>query len=165
MEARLERLPAKVVGNTWLWGVHRFQGAANATNGSLGENSTGENRTVEMFLGRLLTGETGVVVCNHLHQPIASRPITVRAEQAKLLGAARLSDGQLMGMATGPNRVLHLFTADLRRMDKVSFNAKILGATLIPWDGDLKLIVALESEVSCWSIDVPDAIPAVTRPK
>jgi hypothetical protein len=70
-----------------------------------------------------------------------------------------MADGSLYGVAFGPNRVLHLFSADLRIMDQVSFDARIMAAALFPSNGDLKLVIALENEVSCWTIDVPDLAP------
>lgn len=155
LEARLDRLDVKVVSGAWYWGKHSRagNGAAGSGSGILGETP------VEFLLGRLASGETGVLASNHLHQVQFQRALTVRPEQAKLLGTTRLSDGTLMGLATGPSRILQLFSADLRFMDQASFEARVLGATIIPFKGDLKLVVALEREVSCWSIDVPDALP------
>jgi hypothetical protein len=68
-----------------------------------------------------------------------------------------------MGVATGPSRVLHLFSGDLRLIDQASLNARILGASLVTWQDDLKLLVALEREISCWSIDVPNASETKTN--
>jgi hypothetical protein len=110
-----------------------------------------------MFLGKLPSGETGILVANPSHQTLARRALCARLEQARLLGATRLKDGTLMGVATGPSRVLHLFSGDLRLIDQASLNARILGASLVTWQDDLKLLVALEREISCWSIDVPNA--------
>jgi hypothetical protein len=42
-------------------------------------------------------------------------------------------------------------------------NARILGASLVTWQDDLKLLVALEREISCWSIDVPNASETKTN--
>jgi hypothetical protein len=110
-----------------------------------------------MFLGKLPSGETGILVANPSHQTLAQRALCARLEQARLLGATRLKDGTLMGVATGPSRVLHLFSGDLRLIDQASLNARILGASLVTWQDDVKLLVALEREISCWSIDVPNA--------
>lgn len=65
-----------------------------------------------------------------------------------------------MGLASGPSKILHLFSADYRLFDQTSFGTKVFGAALIGWQGDLKIVVALEKEVSCWSIDVPDTLPS-----
>jgi hypothetical protein len=113
---------------------------------------------LEYHLGRLASGETGLFVSNRLHQVIQQRPLCVRPEQAKLLGTVRLADGQLFGIATGTNRILHLFTGELRMVDQVSFRGRILGAALLPKGNDLQLIIAMENEISCWDIDVPDII-------
>ncbi|MCU0709478.1 MAG: hypothetical protein MUF23_14405 [Pirellula sp.] len=93
-----------------------------------------------------------------------SRPITVRPEQAKLLSSVRLPDGTLYCLATGPNRVLHLFTADLQIMDQVCFNSRILGGALYADGSDLRLVVALDNEVSAWFIDVPDRVAPIESP-
>jgi len=138
IEARLNQLPIRPEPGAWFWGKHGSQ-------------------PITISLARLLTGETGIQISNPAYQPIIHRPLTVRPEQARLLGATRLADGNLYGIATGPNRILHLFTGDLRIVDQVSFDSRILAATIVPFQQDLRLIVALENEVSCWTIDVPDA--------
>ena len=148
LEARLDRLTAKALGGNWLWGTHT----------PIGLQADSAN-PIELFLAKLPSGETGVIAADHLHQISANRAITVLPEQARLWGAAQLKDGSLMGLATGPNRILHLFSADLRLQDQASFGARIFGAGLVDWQNDLKLVVALEKEVSCWSIDIPD-LPA-----
>ncbi|MFN7731030.1 MAG: hypothetical protein ACK5OB_03955 [Pirellula sp.] len=144
LEARLETLASDPEPGAWLWGRH------------------GSTPTA-LLLAKLPSGETGVVACNHLYQKLIDRPLTVRPEQTRLLATSRLSDGTLLGLASGPNRILHLFTGDLRIMDQASFGQRIVSATIFPVGGDLKLLVALENEVSCWSIDVPDPRPASPR--
>ena len=141
LEARLDRLEVRIASGSWLWGNH----------------GSAPSRTVEMFLGKLPSGETGILVANPSHQTLARRALCARPEQTRLLGATRLKDGTLMGVATGPSRVLHLFSGDLRLVDQASLNARILGASLVTWQDDVKLLVALEREISCWSIDVPNA--------
>lgn len=64
-----------------------------------------------------------------------------------------------MGLASGPSKIMHLFSADYRLFDQASFGTKVFGAALIGWQEDLKIVVALEKEVSCWSIDVPNMLP------
>lgn len=137
IEARLEQLTFAPRRGNWLWGLHNRE-------------------PVTLCLAGLPTGETGVVVCNSLHQVRSSRPLTVLPEQARLLSSVRVADGTLYCLALGPNRVLHLFTADLQIMDQVSFDARIFGAALFADGQDLKLVVALEKEVSAWTIDVPE---------
>jgi hypothetical protein len=44
-------------------------------------------------------------------------------------------------------------------VDQVSFDSRIFGAALFTDGKDLKLVVALEKEVSAWTIDVPDRLP------
>jgi hypothetical protein len=145
LEARLEQLSMGPEPGVWYWG--RYGTTA-----------------VTLSLASLPSGETGVMVCNALHQTLNHRPLNARPDQTRLLGTTRLPDGTLYGVALGPSRVLHLFTADLRICDQVSWNGRILGAAIFPYQGDLKLVVALEDEISCWSIDVPDRSPAETAP-
>lgn len=145
IEARLNQLPTRPEPGVWLWGKHG-------------------NLPITISLTRLLTGETGIQISNPAYQPIIHRPLTVRPEQSRLLGATRLADGNLYGIATGPNRILHLFTGDLRIVDQVSFDSRILAASIVPFQQDLRLIVALENEVSCWTIDVPDARGTTASP-
>lgn len=136
MESRVDQLTFEPRPGSWFWGRHG-------------------NQPVTLSLANLPSGETGIIVCGVDHQAIRSRPITVRPEQTKLLSTVRLPDGTLYGLALGTNRILHLFTADLQIMDQVCFNAKILGASLYSSGSDLKLVVALDREISAWSIDVP----------
>lgn len=146
IEARLEQLVLKATGGAWYWGNH-----------TPSRLKTGQGSVAELYLGKLPSGETGMITANYLHQPLADRALTVRAEQARLWGSTRLKDGTLMGLASGPNRILHLFSVDYRLFDQASLGSRIFGATLIGWQGDLKMVVALEKEVSCWSIDIPNA--------
>ncbi|MFO0012699.1 MAG: hypothetical protein ACK553_08160 [Planctomycetota bacterium] len=144
MEARLEQVTFSPRPGAWLWGRQ-------------------QSDPVTFCLAGLPSGEAGVVVSDLLHRAIRSRPITAQAEQARLLSTARLADGTLYALASGPNRVLHLFTADLQIMDQVSFDSRIFGAALVADGQDLKLVVALEKEISAWSIDVPDR-PSTPNP-
>ncbi len=162
LEARLERLPMRIDASTWYWGMHPKRlieasiggGDAVVAQGDVG----GADVLLQYHLGRLASGETGLFVSDRYHRVINQRPLTVRPEQAKVLGTVRLADGMLFGVATGPNRVLHLFTGDLRVVDQVSFRGRVLAAALVPKGGDLQLIVAMENEVSCWHIDIPDPV-------
>lgn len=137
VEARLEQLTFQPRSGGWLWGRH-------------------QKDPVTLGLMGMATGETGVAACDHLHRMIRNRPITVLPDQARILSSARLADGTLYGLALGPNRVLHLFTADLQIMDQVSFGSRIFGAAIFADGNDLRMVVALEKEISAWSIDVPD---------
>jgi hypothetical protein len=140
IEARLEQLTFPPRAGAWLWGRH-------------GPDA------ITLSLAGMSSGETGVAVCNRLHQTTRSIPITAIGEQARLLSTVRLADGTLYCLASGPSRVLHLFTADLMIVDQVSFDSRIFGAALFTDGKDLKLVVALEKEVSAWTIDVPDRLP------
>jgi hypothetical protein len=166
LEARLDRLPMRIDTSTWYWGMHPkrlieasiSRGAEVIPQSEEVSGVGGVDVLLQYHLGRLASGETGLFVSDRYHRVINQRPLTVRPEQAKVLGTVRLADGMLFGVATGPNRVLHLFTGDLRVVDQVSFRGRVLGAALLPKGGDLQLIVAMENEVSCWHIDIPDPV-------
>jgi hypothetical protein len=163
VDARLERLPMRIDASTWFWGMHPKRliepSIKQADTVVPKDEMQGAEVLLQYHLGRLASGETGLFVSDRYHQVINQRPLTVRPEQAKVLGTVRLADGMLVGVATGTNRVLHLFTGDLRVVDQVSFRGRILAAALVPKGSDLQLIVAMENEVSCWHIDVPDPAP------
>lgn len=106
-------------------------------------------------LAQLPTGETGISAMDHRLETLWSIPLSVRPEQCRLLSAASLSDGTLYWLAVGPSRVLHLLTSDGRIADKSSFGGRVIGASLYPDGENLKMVVALENEVSCWSLKIP----------
>ncbi len=106
-------------------------------------------------LGRRPTGETGIVTLDHAFQPLWNSAINVRPDQCRLLGSATTSDGLMHWLAFGPNRILHLQLVDFALTDMASFGKKIFGAAIYSHGRDLKLVVSLENEVSCWTLTAP----------
>lgn len=136
MDARKSEISFIPEPGAWVWGK-------NKTNGFLAG------------LAQLPTGETGIAAMDHRLETLWSIPLSVRPEQCRLLSSATLSDGTLYWLAVGPSRVIHLLTSDGRIADKASFGSRVIGAAIYPDGENLKLVVALESEVSCWSLKVP----------
>jgi hypothetical protein len=145
LEDRLEKLTMIPEPSTWMFGRHG-------------------NDPVGFGLGKLPSGETGIFALDAQYHVLLAQHITVRPEQARVLSMARLDNGTLYLLASGPNRVLHLMTADMRTTDQASFEQRILGASLFAVGDDLKLVLATEDRVACWSIRVPKPPPAESVP-
>jgi hypothetical protein len=117
----------------WVWGVGR----------------QGPNLVA---LRKLESGETGSIQLDRFYKPLFSTALSVRPEQCRLLSAATIDKNQFYWLAAAPNRVLHLQTRDGGPPDQMSFGERVFGATIVPHGLKLKLIVALEKEVSCWTL-------------
>jgi hypothetical protein len=117
----------------WVWGVGR----------------QGPNLVA---LQKLQSGETGALQLDRSYRPLFGTPLSVRPEQCRLLSAATVDKNQFYWLAAAPNRVLHLQTRDGGPPDQMSFGERVFGATIVPYGSKLKLIVALEREVSCWTL-------------
>jgi hypothetical protein len=117
----------------WVWGIGR----------------QGPNLVA---LQRLQSGETGALQLDRSYRPLFGTPLSVRPEQCRLLSAATVDKNQFYWLAAAPNRVLHLQTRDGGPPDQMSFGERVFGATIVPHGLKLKLIVALEREVSCWTL-------------
>ena len=126
------------VGN-WVWG----QGAAES---------------YLVGLEKMLSGETGAVLMNRQYQPLFRQVLSVRPEQCKLLAATQTSQSKFYWLATAPNRVLHLQSVDAIP-DQMSFGKRVYGATLLADGQKLRMVVVLEDEVSCWTLEEIDAKP------
>jgi hypothetical protein len=103
-------------------------------------------------LRKLESGETGSIQLDRSYKPLFSTALSVRPEQCRLLSAATVDKNQFYWLAAAPNRVLHLQTRDGGLPDQMSFGERVFGATILPYGSKLKLIVALEKEVSCWTL-------------
>lgn len=117
----------------WVWGIGR-QGPSLVA------------------LRKLESGETGSIQLDKTYKPLFSTALSVRPEQCRLLSAATIDKNQFYWLATAPNRVIHLQTTDGGLPDQMSFGERVFGATIVPHGSKLKMIVALEKEVSCWTI-------------
>lgn len=126
------------VGN-WVWG----QGASES---------------YLVGLEKMPSGETGAVLMNRQYQPLFRQVLSVRPEQCKLLAATQTSQSKFYWLATAPNRVLHLQSVDAIP-DQMSFGKRVYGATLLADGEKLRMVVVLEDEVSCWTLEEIAAKP------
>jgi hypothetical protein len=127
----------------------------------LGQWTWGRNHSESLLvgLGKLPSGETGAVLHSMQFEPIFTHPLSVRAEQCRILGSATLSNGNFYWISTAPRRVLHLQTKNGPLPDQMSLGKSVLGASLLPDDVHLRLTLAVDDEVSCWRIVIPQ-LPA-----
>lgn len=122
----------------------------------------GRNRNQGLLLGmaQLPSGETGTILQSRFFEPRLRHPLSVRPEQCKIHSAATLPDGSLYWLSTAPNRVLHLQTADGFVADQMSLGKRIISAGLFPDRNNMRVILAVDREVNCWSIEIPIVTPS-----
>ncbi|HUP77233.1 MAG TPA: hypothetical protein VM260_01640, partial [Pirellula sp.] len=146
---QLKNLPFSAHPSEWVWGRHHSHG-------------------LMLGMAQLPSGETGTVLQSRLFSPILRHPLSVRPEQCKIHSIATLSNDSLCWLSTAPNRVLHLQTADGNVADQMSLGKRIISAGLFPDQKNMRVIIAIEKEVNCWSIEpmvvnsppVPASVPA-----
>ncbi len=130
------KLPFKPEYGNWVWG-------------------RGREKAYLVGLEKFASGETGAILMDSNFTPLMRQALSVLPEQCKLLAATQTKENRFYWLATAPNRVLHLQTLE-GYPDQMSFGQRIYGATLLPGgdsdEDDLKLIVILEKEVSCWKV-------------
>ncbi len=117
----------------------------------------GRNRNQGLLLGmaQLPSGETGTILQSRFFEPKLRHPLSARPEQCKIHSAATLSDGSLYWLSTAPNRVLHLQTADGLVADQMSLGKRIISAGLFPDRKRMRVVLAVDTEVNCWAIEIP----------
>jgi len=113
------------------------------------------NQGLLLGMAQLPSGETGTILQSRFFSPLLRHPLSVRPEQCKILSTATIQDGSLFWLSTAPNRILHLQTAGGYVADQMSLGKKIVGAGLFPDGNNLRMVLAVDSEVNCWSIEVP----------
>ncbi len=121
----------------WEWGSHQNQG-------------------VLLAMATLPSGEAGTILQSRLFEPLLRHPLSVRPEQCRVLSSTKAYDGTLYWLSTAPNRVLHLQTADGFGVDQMSLGKRIIGAGIYPDGKNLRLVFAVDTEVNCWTIAVPE---------
>ncbi len=139
--SQVRKLPFIPQASAWVWGHSR-------------------NRGVMLGLAQLPSGETGTILQSRLFEPILRHPLSVRPEQCRILSAATLVDGSFYWLSTAPNRVLHLQTGDGLVADQMSLGKRIVSAGIFPDDGNLRVVLVIDKEVNCWSIEIPKPAPA-----
>ncbi|MEQ1830550.1 MAG: hypothetical protein ABL921_31630, partial [Pirellula sp.] len=111
-------------------------------------------------LGKLPSGETGAVLHNNQFEPIFTHPLSVRPDQCRIVASSSLADGIFYWISTAPRRVLHLQTKNGALPDQMSLGRPILGVALLPEDKNLRMTLAVDNEVSCWRIVIPQLQPS-----
>jgi hypothetical protein len=134
---QLERLtfPPQVSG--WEWGRHHKQGML-------------------LGLATLPSGETGTILQSRSFEPLIRHPLSVRPEQCRILSSTNAFDSTLYWLAAAPNRVLHLQTADGLDVDQMCLGKRIVSAGIYPDGKKLRVVIAVDTEVNCWTIEVPE---------
>ena len=132
--ARLTFIPQ---ASSWEWGRHRKQGLL-------------------LGLATLPSGETGTILQSRLFEPLLRHPLSVRPEQCRVLSSTNAINGTLYWLATAPNRVLHLQTADGFDVDQMCLGKRIAGAGIYPDGKKLRVVIAVDTEVNCWTIELPE---------
>lgn len=137
---RLKFLPNQ---SSWEWGRNGKEG-------------------VLLGMSQLQSGETGTVLQSRQFEPRMTRALSVRPEQCRILSATTLPNGAMYWLATAPNRLLHLNTADNFDADQMSLGTKVFGAGIFPEGTNLRMVLAVGNEVNCWSIEIPKAASSVS---
>ncbi len=139
--SKIKKLTFIPQASPWVWGSSR-------------------NRGVILGLAQLPSGETGTILQSRLFEPILRHPLSVRPEQCRILSATTLLDGSFYWLSTAPNRVLHLQTGDGLVADQMSLGKRLVTAGIFPEDKNLRVVLVIDKEVNCWSIEIPKPAPA-----
>jgi len=140
-DPRIVKLPFLPEPGAWTWGRNR--------------DPNGRDSGVLLGMARLPSGEAGSILQSQLFEPMLRHPLSVRPEQCRLLASTTIENGSFYWLATAPNRVLHLQTVNGYVADSMSLGKRIVGAGLFPRGNDLQIVIAVDNEVNCWSLEVP----------
>lgn len=133
----IDQLAFRPLRGNWTWG-------------------NGRQGPVTLAMADLASGEAGTILQYHNKNLSSStHPLSVRAEQCRILSSTQIKEGAFYWLSTAPRLVLHLQTNDNFYRDQMSFGKPILGACLFPFESDLKMLVALDNSVSCWNVKIP----------
>jgi hypothetical protein len=136
LEGTIKKLPFLPEPGAWTWGRNR-------------------NESLMVGLSKLPSGEAGAVLYSNRLETIFTHPLSVRAEQCRIVASTSLANGIFYWLSTAPRRVLHLQTKDGAVPDQMSLGKPILGAALFPEDNDLRMILCIDNEVSSWRLRIP----------
>lgn len=103
-------------------------------------------------LAKIPSGVTGAVVLDETFKSLTTQSLATRPEQCRLLSSATGKNGAFYYLLTAPNRVLHLQTIGGRTPDQMSFGRRIFGGSINVLEKDLDIVVAMEGEVSSWTV-------------
>ena len=121
----------------WLWGASPF-----------GPRLVG--------LARIPSGETAAVVLDESFKSLSTQYLATRPDQCRLLSSITSKTGAFYFLITAPNRVLHLQTIGGKAPDQMSFGRRIFGGSVNALDDGLRIVVAIEGEVSSWTVTLKE---------
>ena len=133
----VDPLPFRPLPGNWTWG-------------------TGRGGPVMLAMADLVSGEAGTILrYQNTKLPSSTHPLNVRAEQCRILSSTKLKDGSFYWLSSAPRSVLHLQTNDSFYRDQLSFGKPVLGASLLPFEMNARMVVAIDNSVSCWNVKMP----------
>ena len=103
-------------------------------------------------LAKVPSGETAAVVLDESFKSLSTQSLATRPEQCRLLSSSTSKTGAFYFLLTAPNRVLHLQTIGGQAPDQMSFGRRIFGASINALDEGVRIVVAMEGEVSSWTV-------------
>lgn len=143
----VDQLPFRPLPGSWTWG-------------------TGRDGPVMLAMADLVSGEAGTILrYQNTKIPSSTHPLNVRAEQCRILSSTKLKDGSFYWLSSSPRSVLHLQTNDSFYRDQLSFGKPVLGASLLPFEMNARMVVAIDNSVSCWNVKMPPSPIANTPPE
>lgn len=107
-------------------------------------------------LAKLPSAETAAVVLDDKFQSLSTQALATRPEQCRLLASTTSESNAFYFLMTAPNRVLHLQTIGGRFPDQMSFGRRIFGASIHSVGEILRIVVAMEGEVSSWIVSLKE---------
>ncbi|XZE17546.1 peroxiredoxin family protein [Pirellulaceae bacterium SH449] len=103
-------------------------------------------------LAKLPSAETAAVVLDDKFQSLSTQALATRPEQCRLLASTTSESNAFYFLMTAPNRVLHLQAIGGKFPDQMSFGRRIFGASIHSVGESLRIVVAMEGEVSSWTV-------------
>jgi hypothetical protein len=122
----------------------------------MGSSTWGMSKGVPVLVSMadLSSGEAGAILQTRQFEQILAHPLSVRPRECRIQSSTTLPNQSYYWLSTAPKKILHLQSKDWYQ-DQMSFGKSIEGAALFPSGDDLRMVVALDNSVSCWSIQIP----------
>jgi hypothetical protein len=92
------------------------------------------------------------VVLDESFKSLSTQSLATRPEQCRLLSSISSKTGAFYFLLTAPNRVLHLQTIGGKAPDQMSFGRRIFGGSINALDDGVRIVVAMDGEVSSWTV-------------
>ncbi|MCU0712619.1 MAG: hypothetical protein MUC43_11210 [Pirellula sp.] len=103
-------------------------------------------------LAKIPSGVTAAVVMDETYKSLTTQALATRPEQCRLLSSSTSKSGAFYFLLTAPNRVLHLQTIGGRAPDQMSFGRRIFGGSINALEDGVRIVLAMEGEVSSWTV-------------